>query len=609
MESSRKIQTSQLDFDGIKNNLKTFLSGQNKYSDYNFEGSGLSVLLDVLAYNTTYNALYMNLAVNEAFLDSASKRNSVVSKAKELGYTPTSSKTAHATIRLTIRSATAPNGTVVILPKYTKFNGYSDTVKYQFYTADECSGTFTSGTCVIDNIELLQGTVVTNTFNVTADTVKFIIPNSKADLDSISVRVYAQNNSIINEKYQRADTIYDVTSDSKVFFVTEIADNKLEVSFGNGVIGYVPPVGSVVTVTYNVTSGSAANNSVGFSLDSNISPYSDYTVTTLTAAFGGSDAETIESIKFNAPRAYTAQNRCITIEDFKTVIKSQYPNAYSINAWGGEQNNPPQYGKVFISVKPAVGTQLADQEKTYIVENILKPRCAVSITPEFVDPTYLNVQLNTSFYYNSNTSALSGNQLKTYVIANINQYNTNVLNQFGGILKYSALSRVIENTDTSISSSISTLLLYKTVVPRFNESFNYIIDIGNPIYNSGVAENSVLSNGIVIPGGRTVYFEDQPIASTGRGSIRMFEYAQNGSKNYIRNNAGTVDYTKGIVTLNNVIITDYVSTDFRFTFKPQSNDVVSSKNQIVSLSINDLVVTPVIDTTITEKYKFTSSRN
>lgn len=606
--ANNKITTTELDFDGIKSSLKNFLRGQQRFSDYDFDGSGLSILLDVLAYNTHMNALYLNLATNEAFLDSASKRDSVISKAKELGYVPASIRSARATVNTTVTGSNEP---VLILPKYSKFTTEVDSQSFNFYTLDAYTANIYLGNHTFEGVEVVEGTLLDFSFTADGVNTAFTIPNANVDLSTLEVIVQEEPEASTYDRFERSDTVMDIDGNSLVYFVKEVAGGKHQIEFGNGVLGKALVAGNVVTVTYIVSSGEAANTARSFRLlDIPATADSELRTITTRAASGGAAAENIEDIKWNAPRAFVAQNRCVTVEDFKTVVNSTYPNASSINVWGGERNDPPAYGKVFISIKPVDSERLSETEKNYLLDNIIKPRCTLTIHPVIVDPDYLYVDLTVGFYYNKRETTKTPGQLKEIVRTAINTYNDNTLAKFGGILKSSVLGRVIDGSDVAIKSSVTTMILRYNLKPLFNKTASYVIELGNPIYNSGVAEQSVTSTGLsVLNTDRgTVYFEDRPRGAGHTVGDLVLYYKVQSRKEYLPGTYGTVNYDTGKITIDSLTITGIVGSELKFLIKPQSDDVAAAKNRIVTISMASNAITAVEDKNADE-YIFTSGRN
>lgn len=618
--SNKKIQTTELDFDDIKNNLKVFLQGQSEFQDYDFEGSALSVLLDVLAYNTHYNSLYTNLAVNEAFLDSASKRSSVVSRAKELGYVPYSATSAAAIVNVIVSSTTSLP-VILQLPAFSSFVATVNGVQYNFYTNEVYTADLdaTTNTYTFSNVLIKEGTPLTYRFTV-QDGARYVIPNNNVDISSLKVRVQESATSSNYETYVREESILTLDGTSQVYFVKEIDDQLYELEFGNDVIGKQLSNGNVINLTYMISNKDAANGSSTFSYQGASLLGGTVSVVTTSPASGGTDVEPIESIRYNAPRSYTAQNRAVTVEDYRAVLYKRYPEAEAINVWGGESNIPKQYGKVFISIKPKSTSVLTDTQKSYIINEILKSNNVVSITPEIVDPEYINIQVDSTVYYNPKITTKSAEDIKDIAISAIKNYNDTSLNSFTGVLKHSKLSSAIDSSDVAITSNITNIKLCRSFNPVFNQLYTYTIELGNPIYGSGVPEQAILSTGIYIYG-RTelMYWEDLPIDTT-YGLMRLFYYDEAGSKTYYKTygteTSPTVNYKTGTIILPEVYITglDLTGRDTgEFIIKPQSNDAVSIRNQLVTIPDNKITVNVIADTSFGDStggssYVFTSSR-
>jgi hypothetical protein len=607
---NKKISVSELDFDQIKSNLKTFLQGQSEFSDYDFEGSGMSVLLDVLAYNTHYHSLYTNLAVNEMFLDSARKRSSVVSLAKMLGYVPRSSRAPVATVNITVSS---PSGspTSLTLPANSAFSSVVDAVTYTFYNTQATTIVPNgSGAYIFQNVNLTQGTPLSYNYTV-ADGSRFIIPNSDIDISTLSVRVQEDSGSSAYTSYTFANNITEVGPTTRAFFLKEIDDELFEVYFGDGLVGYKPSVGNIVLFNYFVTDKTAANGARVFTFDGSGIGGGTVSVNTVIAAQGGQDIEDIDSIRFNAPRSYSAQNRAVTAEDYKVILPQLFSNIDSVNVWGGEDNNPPVYGKAFIAIKPLSGETLSNATKELIKTTILKGKNVVSIIPEVVDAQYLYIVANTTIYYNPQQTNRTEELLKSLVRDTIVNYNQTDLNRFDGMFRFSKLSRLIDASEESILSNITTIVLKRSFTPTFNTRTSYVITIDNPIYTEGVPENAVISDAFTIDGSsETFYFEDD-----GVGNIRLFYLVGAGTKRYTNNNLGTVNYITGRITLNDINITSATNNEITITIKPSSNDVVSVRSQLALIAEEQIVVNAVVDkvasgeTSGGSNYIFTSSRS
>ena len=613
--TNRKIQTTELDFDQIKSNLKTYLQGQDTFKDYDFDGSSMSILLDILAYNTHYNALYTNLAVNESFLDSASKRSSVVSRAKEIGYVPHSASAATAKVNITV-SNTSSTPAILSIPAYSAFASTNNGSTYNFYNTEAAIATLNGSTYTFTDVEIKEGQLLDFRYTV-ADGVRYLIPNADVDLNTVQVRVQENANSSNFETYVKQDELLDLDSTSQVFFVKEIEGEVYELEFGNDVIGKALANGNIVTISYMTTNKSEANGSRVFSYQGSSILGGNVAVTTTMPATGGTDIEDIESIRYNAPRYYTAQNRAVTTEDYKATIYRAFPDAQTINVWGGEDNIPAQYGKVFISIKPETTNTLTNAQKELITSEILKNKNVVSITPELVDPEYINLELNTTVYYNPQLTIRAQNDIKNLVIQTIQDYNDDHLESFTGIFKYSNLSSNIDATEDSILSNITTIKLHREVEVRYNSNTTYEINLGNPIYHSGVPEQSVSTHGFMVAGyDQMMYIEDFPNSDDQTGYLRMY-YIENDIKNYIRD-FGEINYDTGYIKMNEIEITGIntaESPSFEFIIKPQSNDVASIRNQLVQIPNENIFVNVIADKVAqgdqagNSNYIFTSSRN
>ena len=614
MATNQNITTSELDFDAIKANLKTFLQGQDTFKDYDFEGAGLSVLLDILAYNTHYNALYTNLAVNESFLDSASKRSSVVSRAKEIGYVPHSAVAATATVTLVVSSTTS-SPAVLTLPAYSSFSTTIDGTNYTFYNTEAVQASLSNAKYTFANVQIREGILLSMQYVVAPGTV-YTIPNADVDLSTLNVRVQDNATSATYNSWINQEDILNLDATSKVYFVKEIEGQLYELEFGNGIIGKALSSGNIVNMSYMVTNKAAANGARVFNYTGSTLLGGVVAVTTLNPAVLGSDIETIDSIRYNAPRSYSAQNRAVTVEDYKALMYRVYPEAESINVWGGEDNVPPQYGRVFLSIKPTTTDILTYTQKEFIKNQLLKQKNVVSITPVIVDPEYIKLEIATTAYYNPRLTGMSESELKSLVIQTIKDYNSQNLQSFSGVFRHSNLSSKIDSTEAAIVSNITTLKLHREVDVKYNANENYTVYLGNPIYNSGVGENSISSTGFYIQGNdNLMYLEDSPTNMT-NGVLKMYYYDID-VKTYFRT-FGTIDYKNGIITMDSLEITGIDQTNsgiFDLIIKPQSNDVVSVRNQLVTIPDTHISVTMVLDKVSVgdpaggANYKFTSSRN
>jgi hypothetical protein len=601
--ASNKLEVSDFDFDSIKANLKTFLQSQTEFQDYNFEGSGFSILLDVLAYNTHYLGFNANMLANEMYLDSADIRKNIVSLAKMLNYTPSSVRSPVASIDIEVNDAT---GSTLTMPKGTIFTTTVSGVGYQYLTNEDYTITPTNGVFNFSDVDIYEGTLVT--FRYTVDNEdpdqKYIIQNVNADTTTLKVSVQESSTNTTTNIYSLAGGFNSVTDTSKVYFLQEVDDGKFEVYFGDGVLGAAVSTGNIVILEYIVTNRDESNGASTFSLATTIGGFSDITITTNSVSQGGNAAESKESIRFNAPLGYATQNRAVTTSDYETIVKSIYPNALSVSAWGGEDDETPVYGTVKIAIKAASGSTLTTSTKASIVAS-LKPFNVASVRPVIVDPETTSVLITSNVKYDSRLTTKSAATLKSDVLNTITDYNTNTLQKFDGIFRYSKLLGLIDNTDTSIISNITTIKIKKTFAPTLSSSTKYNIYFRNALYNpvSGynASQGGILeSSGFKINGDTTnIYFLDDD----GAGNVRRYRLS-GGVRTYANNVQGTINYTTGQITLNSLNITTVenirgeASVVIELIVKPNSNDIVPVRDQIIEIDVQNSNVTVEVDTFI-----------
>ena len=605
--ASKKINYTSLDFDEQKTNLKTFLQGQSVFSDYDFDGSGLSILLDVLTYNTHYNAIYNNLSINEMFLDSARKRNSVVSISKELGYRPFSAVCAKATVTVILNSNTSRTFSI---PAGTAFNTVVDSINYTFYNTSAIISTVTETSHTFTNVEIVEKSNQLQFKYTAAANVKYTIPNQYADLSTLTVSVQDSIGSSNITTFTLADNIVNVTNSSNVYWVKEIDDGLYELVFGNGVIGKALSNGNIVNLNYAVSSLTAPNGARLFSYSGTLPSGVTASVSTTSVASGGSLPEDIESIRFNAPRAYSTQNRGVTSDDYKSLIYTNFSEAKSVSVWGGEDNIPPIYGKTYICIKPKSSDNLTTAQKDFILKTVLPSKNVLTIMPVLVDPDYIDIILTTTVYYNELNTNRTAETIKTVVQDAILNYDALELQKFDGLFRYSKLSTIIDTCEDSIVSNITTVTLKRAITPKYNIPAEYSINLINPIYFSGTDENIVLSSGFYIEENAYVHF----VCDDGLGSMRLFYLDENNFRIYVNNSLGTVDYVKGIIKFSNLKVSSIVGNVWYLYIKPSSNDVISALTQIIQISSDDLVVNVISDKTTSgdlrggTNYTFTTSR-
>ena len=609
MAQNKRIKVNELDFDTIKDNFKNFLRGQEQFQDYDFDGSSFSILLDLLAYNTHYNSLYTNLAVNEMFLDSASKRSSVVSIAKSLGYIPNSARCATVKVNATITSPTY-NTDVVTLPSGQPFLTSIDGVSYTFYNSDDVTTVASGGYYTFTNVNLIEGVPLVYNYYVQPGQ-KYIIPNANVDMTTLKVKVRDTATDDTFIVYTEAQSLTSLDSTTKVYFTKELDNGLFELYFGDGVVGYKPQTGNYITLEYYISSLESPNGANTFSYAGSAILGSGLTVVAQGPALGGASPEGIESIKYNAPKYFAAQNRAVTTEDYKTLIYKNFPQAQSIVVWGGEDNDPPIYGKTFICIKPTDSTKLTETQKDYIKNNIIAPKSIVSITPEFVDPEYFNVQMNVTAYFNAKISDKTAAQLETIIRNAIYDYDTTYLQSFDGIFRYSQLVGLIDEADQAIVNNTTKILVRREFTPRYNTSSEYKLNMINPIYESTIPAESILTTGFYIPDSPYIHYIDDD----GKGSLRLFYFDANQNKYIVNPSIGTVDYAKGTLSVRNLTITSMAASKFEFILTPESYDVVTAYNQIVQIDRQHLNVTVVNDMTAAgsnqagKNYIFTSIRS
>ena len=588
------LNVSELDFDQIKDNLKNFMKSQSQFKDYDFDGSGLSVLLDILAYNTHYNAMLAHFALNEAFLDSAQIRGNVVSRAGLLGYVPRSVLAPRATVKLEVDvtnndSINLP--TTLVLERGTKFTSIVDGVSYTFSAIEsqtsiradvEISGVQTKK-FIFNAIPVAEGTVRSLSYRVDNDieNQKFQISDADADTSSLRVRVQNNQQSESFDSYQLFTTLQDVVSDTQVYHLQENSSGFYQIFFGDGIIGKKPVNDNIVTLDYLVTQGIAANGANVFDLVTAFPTLNepDITVTTVINANGGSTAETTESIRFNAPITFQAQDRAVTSQDYAAIIQKNFANIESISTWGGEDNVIPDFGKAYISIKPLIGDALTTNEKEE-VKSIIKSKNIVSITPEIIDPEFTNLELDVIFKYNPSVTSRSISALESLVKDVVLDYNFNQLNRFDGVFRHSELLTLVDSADPAITSSTIRPFLFKTIVPSVSRVKNdfalsfagsFFIQPGKPF---NLSSTPFKFNGV------DHFFGDTEIAASDNRTVVIYKIVNN--ENIIVNgNVGLINSDTGVITLNNFAPDD--TTPIRITISPNSLDLAPKRNQIINI--------------------------
>ena len=596
-----KLEISQLDFDGIKDNLKTFLSQQDEFTDYDFEGSGMNILLDVLAYNTHYIGYNANMLANEMYLDSADQRASVVSLAKQVGYTPRSATASQATIDVLVNNAT---GASITMSRGTKFTTTVDSTNYSFVNNADVSITPSDGVYKFSNLVVYEGTYLNYKYTAnTSDTdQRFIIPNDNVDTTTLTVKVQESSSDSTTNTYTLATGITGIESTSKVYFLQEVENGRFEVYFGDGVLGQAIADGNIVILDYIVCNRDEPNGATTFTLSGTVGGFSNVTITTINNANGGDDPETIKSIKYNAPRDYTSQDRAVTADDYKVLVKSLYANAQSVQVYGGEDAATPDYGKVYVSIKAKSGSNLTEVTKNSIVAS-LKSYAVASVTPVIIDPETTYITLIVTFKYDSSLTTKDVSTLQTNVSDAITSYNTSTLEDFTGMFRYSAVTKTIDGADTSILSNITTIKLYKYITPTLNSALKYTLSFNNAFYNPH-SEHNKTAGGIVSSTGFKINDDSSTnehfLDDDGDGNIRVY-YLSGTTRIYTSSSYGTIDYTTGEIILTSAHLTSIsnvdgaASTRVRVFAKPDSNDIVPVRNQVLSIDTTNSTVTGSVD--------------
>ena len=582
MADTTNLRVTELDFDQIKSNLKDFLKSQEEFTDYNFEGSALAVLLDLLSYNTHYNAIYANLIANEMFLDSATKRASVVSLAKHFGYTPRSVVSPRAKVRLSI--TTSGNPQTLLLQKWTPFTTTIDGTTFTFYNLSNVVTTpTTANNFTFNEIELVEGVPLTYRWPVTAGVSAFVIPNSEIDVSTLTVEVQTSATDATMTTYNYATDMVGVSSTDPVYFLEETREGLYKIVFGDGTIGKSLVDGNIVSISYLSSNGQAANGATSF----NMSSVGGFTVTNynmalLQAAAGGKPRESVDSIRYNASKFFVTQNRAVTSEDYKNIILAEYPEITAISAWGGDVNDPPIYGKVFISAKPSNGMTLSTEVKNNL-STILNKKNVVGITPEFIDPELLYLTVDTTFYYDPSKTVSQTSTLEANVRGTIRQYRYSELDNFDSIFRKSKLSRLVDYTDKSILNNNTEVKMFKLLAINTELQVNYNINFINPVTNISSTAFRMVNDS------KDYFFEDD-----GVGNLRRY-YISNTQKVIADPVFGKVDYKTGKLSIPTVALS-MLTQNCRIYATPTNQDINSVRNQIITILDTDITVTGKIDT-------------
>lgn len=526
--ASNRLTVTDLDFDTIKTNLKTYLSAQSEFTDYDFEASGLSVLLDILAYNTHYNAYYLNMVANEAFMDTAVLRSSVVSHAKNIGYVPQSATAPRAIINMTVPTGSNTSGSLTLPRGFNFRTNLLENTVYNYTILTDTTVDKVGSDFIFRSLEIYEGDIVSYqyTYNSTTNPKSiFAVPDTNVDTSTLEVTVQTSSSNLSSETYTLASDVLNVSSNSTVYFLQEAQNGQFEMYFGDAYLGKKLTDGNIVKMSYLVTNGSASNKSNNFTATSSVSPYTTYTITSVSESAGGSSKESVDSIKLNSVLQYATQNRLVTTKDYESYIKKTYGAVDSISVWGGQDEIPPVYGKVFISIKPKTNYYLTDTEKSRIINDIIKPKSIVAIDAEIRDPEYLYLKLTNKIRLDRKKTTLTDEQLKILIRAALFSYSTTNLNKFDATFVLSKAQDNIDAVDTaSIIGSETILRLEKRFTPDLNTSKTYTIKYNAKLHR-GTILNRLFSSEFTVNDSlgttRTAILEEIPESYTGVSSVSV----------------------------------------------------------------------------------------
>jgi hypothetical protein len=604
------VNFANLDFDQIKTSIKDYLRSNSNFTDYDFEGSNLSVIIDTLAYNTYITSYNANMVANEVFIDSATLRENVVSLARNIGYVPRSKRSARAKISFFVDTSNFTN----VPTQLTLKGGLVCTTRsfgdesYSFIIPSDITVPVTDNIAEFNDIEVYEGTRIAENFTVNSFDLnqRYILSNAGIDTRTLSVSVRPSELSTVSRKYNLADSLFDVTPQSAVFFIQEVEDERYELIFGDGIFGVPLEEPNYITVSYTVSNGANANNLSSFVFSGTIVDQSERVITsgislitTVEASTLGSEIETVESIKKYATRIYASRNRAVTAADYEALIPTIYPETESVSVYGGEELTPPQFGKVFISIKPYNDRYLSNLIKDNIKRE-LRQYAVAGIIPEIIDLKYLYIEATANVYYNTNL-APSANFVKSIISSNVNTYaDSTELNKFGARFKYSKFLNIIDGSHESVTSNITNIIIRRDLRAVLNSFAEYEICFGNRFHIKNVNGYNIKSSGFRISGiSDTVYMSDVPNSNMRTGSINIFKLNSPTEPQIVKRNVGTIDYVKGEIKLFPINI---ISTNINrgapiieISTSPYSNDVIGLQDLYLQLDINNTLINMVSD--------------
>ena len=610
MADLKRLDVTEFDFDEVKDNLKTFLRGQSEFTDYDFEGAGMNILLDVLAYNTHYLGFNANMLANEMFIDSASLRSSVVSHAKTLGYEPNSVSAPTAVIDVTMSNVSNSTRTI---SKGTKFDAVVDGNSFQFVNIIDVTETKDANDIVFEDLTVYEGTLVTQRYTVDEDDAdqRFVIDDNRIDIRTLGVVIQQSSSDTSLTTFEKAVDITQLTSTSAVYFLQEVESGKYEVYFGDGVVSKAVTNDNIIILTYVATNKTLANGASGFSSSSAIDGETSITVTTIDSAKGGGERETISSIKLNAPLDYASQGRCVTVNDYMVFARKLFPQTKSVQVFGGEDGSfdsslgvvdTQEFGKVFISIKSITGNNLTVTQKDQLISDLRKFNVA-SITPVIIDPETTTLILGITFKFNSSRTTKARETLQSEIISALRSFNTNNLTEFNAPFRHTQVTSIIDDVDDAILNNVTNVTMAQVIEPTLNTATGYNLYFNNAL-DHPVAGHNAVNGGVIASTGFKVsgdainiqFFDDD-----GNGNLRRF-YLVGNVRNYQDNAAGTVNYTNGHIKINAINLTSIEPVDgltsvkVRITAVPSSKDIIAVRNQVLEFDFVNTQVIGEVDT-------------
>ena len=578
------LSVANIDFTDIKNDLKLYLTSQDRLKDFDFSGSNMNVMLDILSYNTYMQNFYLNMVAAEGFIDSAQLRDSVVSHAKTLNYLPGSYSSSKAQIDFEILPANTPAS--ITVPKYTSFTTQVDSNTYTFNTDQRITIPVDSdGRYIIQNLDLYEGEIVYEyyTINTSNNAQRFVLSNKEVDTSSIDVKVLTSSSDTTNAAFTHSLSTIGLDGSSNVYFIVPAENEKYEIQFGDGVVGRKPINGNIVEVVYRKSSGQLPNGANSFTIGTNDIPYNNTSITVVSNAKGGGKGETIEQIKINAPRSISIQDRTVTVGDYKTLLLQNFNDIETLHVYGGEEQTPPEFGKVIVSVDLKNADGIPDSRKKDI-EDFLRLRSPLATVPKVVDPEFLYLNIKTDVRYDPNLTSKTDLDIKSLVIDKISSFANTNINRFDSTLRKSQLVRNIDDSDSSILNNDTTLLLQKVIAPTLNAANSFVLDFNNEILQEIPQADSTFVDGSAPVTSTQFTFKTLAQCSlrdNGTGTLQVVKQS-NGAVQVVEPNIGSVDYKNGTVKVNALNVSSYTGAGITVSANPMSSTLKSNKNIILS---------------------------